>query len=252
MSCCERATGRVVPDDPRHRGDRRRMDVDEHDRDRRAHQERDGRVERRQRHHEQSVGPLRLGQGAQVVIALLDRLDVVDDEVELAVRQHRVDAAEAFGGLRPGQERHDHADGQRPTETEPPRRRARCEPELPHHRQDPLTGLWVDHVHPVQRPRRRRDAHPRVAGDIADGDGLLGHGCLICNRLHETGYNTVSATSRCPVARVWPGARRCSIEQRSVMAGTRGSRTHRAAPSAAPLVLKTRGPTGTRPLPRRW
>jgi len=33
------------------------------------------------------------------------------------------------------------------------------------------------------------------------------------------------------------------------MAGTRGSRTHRATPSAAPLVLKTRGPTGTRPLP---
>ena len=36
------------------------------------------------------------------------------------------------------------------------------------------------------------------------------------------------------------------------VAGTRGSRTHRAAPSAAPLVLKTRGPTGTRPLPPRW
>src|SRR4051794_38137802 len=34
------------------------------------------------------------------------------------------------------------------------------------------------------------------------------------------------------------------------VAGTRGRRTHRAAPSAAPLVLKTRGPTGTRPLPR--
>jgi len=33
------------------------------------------------------------------------------------------------------------------------------------------------------------------------------------------------------------------------MAGARGSRTHRATPSAAPLVLKTRGPTGTRPLP---
>ena len=33
------------------------------------------------------------------------------------------------------------------------------------------------------------------------------------------------------------------------MAGARGSRTHRAAPSAAPLVLKTRGPTGTQPLP---
>ena len=41
-------------------------------------------------------------------------------------------------------------------------------------------------------------------------------------------------------------------QSRSSVAGTRGSRTHRAAPSAAPLVLKTRGPTGTRPLPARW
>ena len=33
------------------------------------------------------------------------------------------------------------------------------------------------------------------------------------------------------------------------VAGAHGSRTHRAAPGAAPLVLKTRGPTGTQPLP---
>ena len=38
----------------------------------------------------------------------------------------------------------------------------------------------------------------------------------------------------------------------SSVAGAHGSRTHRAAPSAAPLVLKTRGPTGTQPLPARW
>ena len=40
---------------------------------------------RRQRHDEQAVRPLRLGERPQVVVALLDRLDVVDDEVELAV-----------------------------------------------------------------------------------------------------------------------------------------------------------------------
>ena len=34
------------------------------------------------------------------------------------------------------------------------------------------------------------------------------------------------------------------------LAGARGSRTHRATPSAAPPVLKTGGPTGTPPLPR--
>ena len=45
------------------------------------------------------------------------------------------------------------------------------------------------------------------------------------------------------------GGHRCRLAS---VAGARGSRTHRAAPSAAPLVLKTRGPTGTRPLPRRW
>ena len=39
---------------------------------------------------------------------------------------------------------------------------------------------------------------------------------------------------------------------RSSMAGTRGSRTHHATPSAASPVLKTGGPTGTRPLPTRW
>jgi hypothetical protein len=33
------------------------------------------------------------------------------------------------------------------------------------------------------------------------------------------------------------------------VAGAHGSRTHRAARNAAPLVLKTRGPTGTQPLP---
>ena len=34
------------------------------------------------------------------------------------------------------------------------------------------------------------------------------------------------------------------------MAGVHGSRTHRAVPGTPPLVLKTRGPTGTPPLPR--
>ncbi len=41
------------------------------------------------------------------------------------------------------------------------------------------------------------------------------------------------------------GSRSTSI----LLAGAHGSRTHCAAPGAAPLVLKTRGPTGTRPLP---
>ena len=40
-----------------------------------------------------------------------------------------------------------------------------------------------------------------------------------------------------------------SRRHRSSVAGTRGSRTHHATPSAASPVLKTGGPTGARPLP---
>ena len=46
------------------------------------------------------------------------------------------------------------------------------------------------------------------------------------------------------------GGRTLGIVRRRRMAGAHGSRTHRATPSAAPLVLKTREPTGTPPLPR--
>ena len=102
---------------------------------------RDRRVRGRQRHHEQAVRALRLGEGPEVVIALLDRLDVVDDEVELAVGQDGVDAAEPLGRLRPGQERDDDADRQRPTEAEATGRGARREAELLHDRQDPIPRL---------------------------------------------------------------------------------------------------------------
>ena len=95
----------------------------------------------RQRHHEQAVGSLRAGERTQVVVALLDRLDVVDDQVELAVAQDGVDAAEPLGRLRAGQERDHHADGQGPAEAEPPGRRARPEAQLVHDRQDPVAGL---------------------------------------------------------------------------------------------------------------
>jgi hypothetical protein len=38
------------------------------------------------------------------LVALLDRLDVVNDEVELAVTEDGIDPAQAFGSLRPRQE----------------------------------------------------------------------------------------------------------------------------------------------------
>ena len=55
-----------------------------------------------------------------------------------------------------------------------------------------------------------------------------------------------------PLHAWWPGmayGRHLSVV---LLAGAHGSRTHRAAPNAAPPVLKTRGPTGTQPLPMRW
>ena len=62
----------------------------------------------------------------------------------------------------------------------------------------------------------------------------------------ETGRTTASTRSTL-------GGRGRSVRHSggtsAVVAGAHGSRTHRATPSAAPLVLKTRGPTGTPPLP---
>ena len=174
MPCRDRPAGRVVPDHARHRGDRRRVHVDEDHWDRRATEQYRS-LGRRQRHHDEPVGSLGLGEGPQVVVALLDRLDVVDDEVELAVRQHGVDAPQPFSRLRPGQERNDDTDGQCPTEAQTPGGRARREAKLAHDSQDPIAGLGIDDVHPVQGPRGRRDADAGVAGDIADRDGLLCH-----------------------------------------------------------------------------
>ncbi len=181
-SRCRAARAPPATSSPITRGiavDRWRMDVDEHDRNGRSAEHGRGLGVRRQRHDEQPVGPLRLGERAQVVVALLDRLDVVDDEVELAVGQDGVDAAQPLGGLRSGQERDDHADGQRPAEAEAARRGARREAELLHHREDPIARLRVDDLAAVQRPRRRRDADAGVAGDVADGDRLLRHGSLV-------------------------------------------------------------------------
>ena len=152
--------------------DGRRVDIDEDDGDRAPQQGRDGRVRGRQRHDEEAVGALRLGKRAQIVVALLDGLDVVDDEIEVAVGQDQIHTPEPLGGLGPGEERDDHADGQRPPEAETPGRRARREAELLHHGQDPASRLRIDDVLPVEGARCRRDTHAGMTGDVPDGDGL--------------------------------------------------------------------------------
>ena len=85
------AAALVVTEDPREPG-RVLVRVDEDDRDVSPLEPSDhvlGR--RRQGDDEQAVGPLAKGKGLEVLVALLDRLDVVDDEIELTVRESRVD-----------------------------------------------------------------------------------------------------------------------------------------------------------------
>ena len=117
MARSEGPASDIVADDTGRLLDGRSVHVDEDDRDRRRTQHHD-RVGRRQRHDQQAVRPVRPGEVTQVALPLLDRLDVVDDKVELAVGQDGIDAAEAFGRLRASQEHDDDADGQGPAETE--------------------------------------------------------------------------------------------------------------------------------------
>ena len=99
--------------------------------------------------------------------------------------------------------------------------------------------------------RQRLDAGRRLAGRQPRafvGDDLARHGGQRVGIGRPSGSRGRTAAS----SRSTLGGRGRSGDIVPSVAGTRGSRTHRAAPSAAPLVLKTRGPTGTRPLPARW
>ena len=134
----EHAAGRVVADDPRHGRDRRRVHVDEDHRDRTADECRERLGGRGQRHDDQPVRALRVSQRTEVVVPLLDGLDVVDDEVELAVREDGIDTTQPLRRLGTGQERHHDADRERATEAEASGGRARSETQLLHHGEDPI------------------------------------------------------------------------------------------------------------------
>jgi hypothetical protein len=172
----QRATRHVVADHPRQLGDFRGVDVDEDDRDRAPVKRCARSGSWRQRHDEQAVGSLRVGQRVQVVVAFLNGLDVVDDQVELAVGQDGVDAAETLGRLGSREEGHEDPDRQGASEAQPTGRRAGCEAQLFHDREDSLAGPGVHDVLAVQGPRGSRDADPCVARDVANGDGLPRHG----------------------------------------------------------------------------
>ena len=117
-------------------------------------------------------------QRREVVVPLLDRLDVVDHQVELAVREDRIHAAEALGGLGASQERDDHADGQRPSETQAPGSGLGLKPKSCDHVQDPLTRCSVDHLAAVHGSRRGRNADACLAGDVSNRDGFSGYAVL--------------------------------------------------------------------------
>ncbi len=135
----ELAAGDVVADHVGQTLDRRSMRVDDHDRDRGGRQPYDVLRARRERDDEQAVRALREREVLQVLVALLDRLDVVDDEIELAVAEDRVHAAQPLRGLRPGQEGRDDADRQGATEAQASRRVAGRVVELGHRVEHPLT-----------------------------------------------------------------------------------------------------------------
>src|SRR2546428_10430575 len=183
----QRATGDIVAHDARHFRNPRDMDVDEDNGNRRRTKGDSVLGRRWQRNDEQTVGPLRLRQGAEVVIPLFDRLHVVDREVELLVRKDGVDAAKSFRGLWPGEERDDHAGGERSAEAQSPRSVAWGEAELVDDSKNPRARLRIDDPLVVERAGCGRDAYSRAPGYVTDVDRLLHYHPRRCNRLHETG-----------------------------------------------------------------
>ena len=107
-------------------------------------------VGRRQRHDEEAICPLAQREGQEVLVPLLDRLDVVDDEVKLAVGKGGVDATEPLSGLRSGQELDDDRDRLGLAKAEPTGGQARSEVELLGHLDDPSFGAFVDERAAIQ------------------------------------------------------------------------------------------------------
>src|SRR5947209_3726526 len=180
----QRATGDIVAHHAWHFRDRRDMDVDEDNGNRRRTKGETVLGRRWQRNDEEAVGPLRLRQGAEVVIPLFDRLHVVDREVELLVRKDSVDAAKSLRGLWAGQERDDDADGERSAEAQSTRSVAGCEAELVDDRENSRAGLRIDDPLVVERAGCGRDANSRAPGHVPDVDRLLHYR----PRPPETGY----------------------------------------------------------------
>jgi hypothetical protein len=114
--------------------------------------------------------------------ALLDRLDVVNDEIELAVGESSVDAAKPLGRLRSRQERGDDRDGLGLSQTESTRREAGGKVELPGRLDDSLLRLLIDERTAVERSGDGRQTDAGSLGNISDRRAL-GH-----ESSNETGF----------------------------------------------------------------
>ena len=99
---------------------------------------------RRERHDQQTICALAEWQRLEVLVSLFDRLDVVDDKVELAVCEGGIDAAKPFRCLWTRQEGNDDGDGLGLAEAEPPRREAGREVEFRSGCHDAPLGVFVD------------------------------------------------------------------------------------------------------------
>ena len=137
------ATALIVAEDAREPG-RVLVCVDEDDRDVSSLEPWNHVFGRGEGDDEQAISPLAKGQGLEVLVALLDRLDVVDDEIELTIRESGVDTAESLSCLRSRQERGDDCDRLGLSQTESSCREAGGEVEFPGRLDDPLLRLLID------------------------------------------------------------------------------------------------------------
>jgi hypothetical protein len=149
----------------------------------------------RQRHDEKAVGALAERERPEIQVALLDGLDVVDVEVELAISQCRIDATKPFGGLGPGQEGNDDRNGLGLTKAESPGRQARRKCEFVGDGDDPSLRVVIDERAVVQGTRGGRGS-PRRA-ERHRGSSPASSWSLHChwNRFHVTASRSIPKVS---------------------------------------------------------
>ena len=131
-------------------------------------------VGRAQRHDQQPVDAVARGEGLESVGALLERLDVEQQEVIFApVAQPLDDAPQPFDDRASREERRHHPDHLRAAQRQPSRGRARPVAERVDRLAHANPGLVGDQRTVVEDTRHRANADLGVARDVADGRGRI-------------------------------------------------------------------------------